>query len=78
MTVKNAVLLFDGVTVEDDVFLGPNVVFTNDVRPRAHVRKGPDELAGHHRAHRRDHRRQRTVVCGITSAPTRSSAPARS
>ena len=44
VTVKNAVLVFDGVTVEDDVFLGPNVVFTNDLRPRAHVKKGRDEL----------------------------------
>lgn len=45
VTVKNATLLFDGVTCEDDVFLGPNVLFTNDLRPRAAVRKGPDELA---------------------------------
>ena len=44
VTVKNAVLVFDGVDVGDDVFLGPNVLFTNDLRPRAHVRKGPDEL----------------------------------
>jgi UDP-2-acetamido-3-amino-2,3-dideoxy-glucuronate N-acetyltransferase len=44
VTVKNAVLLFDGVEVGDDVFLGPNVVFTNDLRPRAHVRKGRDAL----------------------------------
>ena len=44
MTVKNAVLVWDGVTVEDDVFLGPNVVFTNDLRPRAHVKKGRDRL----------------------------------
>jgi acetyltransferase-like isoleucine patch superfamily enzyme len=44
VTVKNAVLLFDGVTVGDDVFLGPNVVFTNDLRPRAHVKKGPGAL----------------------------------
>ena len=34
VTVKNAVLVWDGVTVEDDVFLGPAVVFTNDLRPR--------------------------------------------
>jgi acetyltransferase-like isoleucine patch superfamily enzyme len=34
VTVKNAVLIWDGVTIEDDVFLGPNVVFTNDLRPR--------------------------------------------
>ena len=35
VTVKNAVLIWDGVTIADDVFLGPNVVFTNDYRPRA-------------------------------------------
>lgn len=44
VTVKNAVLVFDGVDVGDDVFLGPNVLFTNDLRPRAHVKKGPDAL----------------------------------
>ena len=37
VTVKNNVLVWDRVTVEDDVFLGPAVVFTNDLRPRAHV-----------------------------------------
>lgn len=35
VTVKNAVLVWDGVTIEDDVFLGPAVVFTNDLRPRS-------------------------------------------
>lgn len=44
VTVKNAVLVFDGVQVGDDVFLGPNVLFTNDLRPRAHVKKGSDAL----------------------------------
>ncbi len=44
VTVKNAVQVFDGVDVGDDVFLGPGVVFTNDLRPRAHVKKGPDAL----------------------------------
>jgi UDP-2-acetamido-3-amino-2,3-dideoxy-glucuronate N-acetyltransferase len=42
VTVKNNVLIYNGVTCEDDVFLGPNVVFTNDPRPRAH-RKLPAE-----------------------------------
>jgi acetyltransferase-like isoleucine patch superfamily enzyme len=36
--------VFTGVTCEDDVFLGPNVLFTNDLRPRAHVKKGPEAL----------------------------------
>lgn len=39
VTVKNNTLIFDLVTVEDDVFLGPNVVFTNDLRPRAFVKR---------------------------------------
>lgn len=44
VTVKNGTLVFAGVTCEDDVFLGPNVLFTNDLRPRAAMRKGADEL----------------------------------
>src|SRR4051812_7902202 len=44
VTVKNAVLVFAGVHVGDDVFLGPNVLFTNDLRPRAHVKKGLEAL----------------------------------
>ncbi|MBI1759644.1 MAG: N-acetyltransferase [Actinobacteria bacterium] len=44
VTVKNQVLVFAGVTCEDDVFLGPNVVFTNDLRPRAAVKRGPEDL----------------------------------
>lgn len=39
VTVKNAVLIWDGVSIGDDVFLGPNVVFTNDLTPRATMRK---------------------------------------
>ena len=45
VTVKNRVLLFEGVTIEDDVFLGPAVVFTNDLRPRAPIKRSGDELA---------------------------------
>lgn len=35
VTVKCGNYLWDGVRVEDDVFLGPNVVFTNDLNPRS-------------------------------------------
>jgi UDP-2-acetamido-3-amino-2,3-dideoxy-glucuronate N-acetyltransferase len=35
--IQNHVSLFDGVTIEDDVFLGPSCVFTNVKHPRAHV-----------------------------------------
>lgn len=36
-TVKCGVQLWDGVTLEDDVFVGPNVTFTNDRFPRSKV-----------------------------------------
>lgn len=35
VTVKDSVSLFDGVTLEDDVFIGPAAVFTNVNNPRA-------------------------------------------
>lgn len=35
VTVKCGVYLWDGVTAEDDVFIGPVAVFTNDLRPRS-------------------------------------------
>jgi len=35
VTVKCGVQLWDGVTLEDDVFIGPNATFTNDVLPRS-------------------------------------------
>ncbi len=38
-TVKNGTLVFSGVTCEAEVFLGPNVLFTNDLRPRAAIRR---------------------------------------
>ncbi len=38
VTVKSGVQLWDGVRLEDDVFVGPNVTFTNDRFPRSQVR----------------------------------------
>lgn len=37
--VQNNVSIYDGVVLEDDVFVGPAAVFTNVLRPRAHVRR---------------------------------------
>ena len=34
VVIKNSVSLWDKVEVEDDVFIGPNAVFTNDSKPR--------------------------------------------
>lgn len=35
--IQNHVSIYDGVTLEDDVFLGPSCAFTNVEHPRAHV-----------------------------------------
>jgi acetyltransferase-like isoleucine patch superfamily enzyme len=37
VTLKNGVSLWEGVKLEDDVFVGPNAVFTNDIKPRSKV-----------------------------------------
>jgi UDP-2-acetamido-3-amino-2,3-dideoxy-glucuronate N-acetyltransferase len=35
--VQNNVSIYEGVECDDDVFLGPSMVFTNVVNPRSHV-----------------------------------------
>lgn len=35
--VQNNVSIYEGVELEDDVFCGPSMVFTNVVNPRSHV-----------------------------------------
>lgn len=35
VTVKSGVQLWDGIEISDDVFIGPNVTFTNDKFPRS-------------------------------------------
>jgi acetyltransferase-like isoleucine patch superfamily enzyme len=42
VTVKCGVQIWDGLRVEDDVFIGPNVTFTNDRHPRS--KQYPDEF----------------------------------
>jgi UDP-2-acetamido-3-amino-2,3-dideoxy-glucuronate N-acetyltransferase len=62
--LENRVNLYDGVTIEDDVFIGPHVTFANDLYPRSFstdwkivptlVKKGASIGAGS------------VVVCGVT------------
>jgi len=62
--VQNRVNIYHGVTIEDDVFLGPSMTFTNDLMPRSfiddfnvyetHVKKGASIGAN------------ATIICGIT------------
>jgi acetyltransferase-like isoleucine patch superfamily enzyme len=35
VTIKSGVYLWDGLVVEDEVFIGPCAAFTNDLRPRS-------------------------------------------
>ena len=35
--IQNNVSLYSGVILEDDVFCGPSIVFTNVINPRSHV-----------------------------------------
>ena len=65
--IQNGVSVYKGVLLEDDVFVGPNVSFTNDSFPRAFnadwhvtptlVRRGASIGAN------------ATVVCGVTLGP---------
>jgi UDP-2-acetamido-3-amino-2,3-dideoxy-glucuronate N-acetyltransferase len=63
--IQNNVSVYTGVTIEDDVFLGPSMVFTNVINPRAFierkaeyrptlVRRGASVGAN------------ATIVCGVT------------
>jgi UDP-2-acetamido-3-amino-2,3-dideoxy-glucuronate N-acetyltransferase len=44
VTVKNGVAVWDGVTLEDFVFVGPNVAFTNDKKPRSAFKKPREQF----------------------------------
>ena len=48
VTIKNGVAIWDGVTLGNHVFVGPNAVFTNDLNPRAEVKKGHDQFVPTH------------------------------
>lgn len=37
--IKNNIAIYSGVTCEDDVFLGPNCVFTNVINPRSFINR---------------------------------------
>jgi UDP-2-acetamido-3-amino-2,3-dideoxy-glucuronate N-acetyltransferase len=35
--IQNNVSVYEGVVLEDDVFCGPSIVFTNVINPRSHI-----------------------------------------
>lgn len=64
VVVKNGVAIWEGVTIEARVFVGPNVVFTNDLLPRAKVfRQGYDPTIVREGA---SVGANATIVCGNT------------
>lgn len=63
--IQNNVSLYTGVIVEDDVFLGPSMVFTNVINPRSHVnRRGEYQTTLVRRG--ASIGANATIVCGIT------------
>ena len=64
--VQNNVSLYGGVICEDDVFLGPSVVFTNVKNPRSAVpRKGPGQYQPTHLEQGVTVGANATIVCGV-------------
>jgi UDP-2-acetamido-3-amino-2,3-dideoxy-glucuronate N-acetyltransferase len=63
--IQNNVSIYDGVTLEDDVFCGPSMVFTNVRNPRSHViRKGQYQRTLVRRGATLG--ANCTIVCGVT------------
>jgi UDP-2-acetamido-3-amino-2,3-dideoxy-glucuronate N-acetyltransferase len=65
VTVKNCVLVWDKVTIEDYVFLGPNMVFTNDMFPRVEFKNPPEKFLSTHVARGASIGANATIVCGV-------------
>ena len=75
--IQNNVSIYTGCILEDDVFCGPSMVFTNVINPRSHVAR-KDEYQTTLVRQGASLGANSTVVCGTTMAATRLSAPARS
>ena len=65
VTVKNSSLIWHGVTIGDDVFVGPNVVFTNDLRPRVRYPTGPADWVETDVGSGASIGANSTIVCGL-------------
>ncbi|WP_317238924.1 acyltransferase [Hymenobacter sp. 5516J-16] len=64
--VQNNVSLYAGVECADDVFIGPSVVFTNVLNPRAAVpRRGPGHYQPTRLAQGVSIGANSTIVCGV-------------
>ena len=63
--VQNNVSIYEGVEIEDDVFCGPSMVFTNVINPRSHVSR-KDEYQRTLVRRGASIGANATIICGIT------------
>ena len=63
--IQNNVSVYEGVELEDYVFCGPSVVFTNDLTPRARYPKGRKGYKSTRVEHDATLGANSTIVCGI-------------
>jgi acetyltransferase-like isoleucine patch superfamily enzyme len=65
VTVKNGCLIWHGVHIADDVFVGPNVVFTNDPTPRVRYQTTAEDWLETEVAERASIGANSTILSGI-------------
>jgi len=63
--IQNNVSMYTGVILEDDVFLGPSMVFTNVINPRSHVNR-KEEYKVTRVKQGASIGANATIVCGVT------------
>jgi len=63
--VQNNISIYEGVEVEDDVFLGPSMVFTNVINPRAFIQR-KDEFKKTLLKKGCSVGANATIICGVT------------
>ncbi|HEX6574027.1 MAG TPA: acyltransferase, partial [Gemmatimonadaceae bacterium] len=63
--IQNNVSVYDAVELEDDVFCGPSMVFTNVINPRSHVPR-KDEYKRTRVKRGASIGANATIVCGVT------------
>ena len=63
--IQNNVSVYTGVVIEDDVFLGPSMVFTNVINPRSHVSR-KNEYQQTFVKQGASIGANATIVCGVT------------
>ena len=64
VTIKSGVYLWDGLRIDDNVFIGPSATFTNDLRPRS--KSYPEDFVKTVIGRGASIGANATIVCGVT------------